>query len=416
MTTITRIREMRSIWIENVAHALARGEGVRENFIEQLHRFYDLMQHAVEAGDAAWLDPLIDDWVRAQTQTEVDRDGPGITPVLSQILLLTVETCRSIEDPEERERVLESLLPVLTHAYERATHLELQHHTAQIENELREAQHALELLDRSKSNFIAVAAHELKTPLTLIEGYASMLRELFPLEDHGSQPVLLLKGIDNGTERLQEIVDDMIDVSLIDNDMLSLTYQPIWMSQLLQILEQEFREAVAERDQTLTIQRFPGCNQMTYGDPERLYQAFRNLVSNAIKFTPNGGKITIDGRKLPGFIEVVVSDTGIGIHPQDHNRIFEKFGQLGNVQFHSSGKTKFKGGGPGLGLPITRGIIEAHGGTIWVESEQSDEVEYPGSTFHVLLPIHEQPPDDKSEKLYGALSTDLSELETDTLQ
>ena len=133
---------------------------------------------------------------------------------------------------------------------------------------------------------------------------------------------------------------------------------------------------------------------MIFADPERLYQAFRNMLINAVKYTPS---TTI----LPGFIEVTISDNGIGISPQDQELIFEKFGQLGNASLHSSGKTKFKGGGPGLGLPIARGIVEAHGGAIWVESPGHDEVNCPGSIFHVLLPIRAEPPDPKLSKLFG---------------
>ena len=115
------------------------------------------------------------------------------------------------------------------------------------------------------------------------------------------------------------------------------------------------------------------------------------MLTNAIKYTPDGGKISLDGRKLPGFIEVVIRDTGIGIDPEDQSIIFEKFTRLGNISLHSSGKTKFKGGGPGLGLHIAKGIIEAHGGAIWVESPGYDEETFPGSTFHILLPMLQRP-------------------------
>jgi signal transduction histidine kinase len=81
----------------------------------------------------------------------------------------------------------------------------------------------------------------------------------------------------------------------------------------------------------------------------------------------------------------------------------EKFGHLGSVSSHSSGKTTFKGGGPGLGLPITKGIIEAHGGAIWVESDGHDEVRCPGSSFHILLPLRKIPPDDKAARLFHPL-------------
>jgi signal transduction histidine kinase len=97
-----------------------------------------------------------------------------------------------------------------------------------------------------------------------------------------------------------------------------------------------------------------------------------------------------------------VADTGIGIDPQDHARVFEKFGRLGNTALHSSGKTKFKGGGPGLGLPITKGILEAHGGAIWVESEGYDELQYPGATFRILIPLRSEPPDEKIARLFRA--------------
>jgi signal transduction histidine kinase len=113
---------------------------------------------------------------------------------------------------------------------------------------------------------------------------------------------------------------------------------------------------------------------------------------NAIKYTPDGGHICINARITndePEYaeVEVVVTDTGIGIAPQHHELIFEKFYQTGEVMLHSSGKTKFKGGGPGLGLAIARGIVEAHEGRIWVESPGYDETTFPGSKFYVRLPV-----------------------------
>ncbi|MCA9995577.1 MAG: HAMP domain-containing histidine kinase, partial [Anaerolineales bacterium] len=87
------------------------------------------------------------------------------------------------------------------------------------------------------------------------------------------------------------------------------------------------------------------------------------------------------------YIDVQITDTGIGINPEDLEAIFRKFNSTSDVKLHSSGKTKFKGDGPGLGLPIAKGIIEAHGGRIWVESPGCDEVRCPGSTFHIELPV-----------------------------
>jgi len=394
------LAKIRPSWIRRVASSMARGAGVRENFQSQVERFFDLMVQAVETGDPAWVEPIIYDWSAAPTQTDLKEGQKNISAVLNRMLTITYELGREELDEQEALDMLGAVLPVYSYALEKAAHYEMESRVTYISNELAGVQEKLERLDHSKSSFISVAAHELKTPLTLIEGYTAMMREIVKSNPSG-QLDSLIDGINNGIHRLRGLVDDMIDVSLIDNNLLDLTFQPVWINQLLHLLETELIGSVAGRRQVFEIHPFPGWDQMIFGDPERLYQTFRNILSNAIKYTPDGGKILVDGRSLPGFIEVRVADTGIGISPQDQEMIFEKFGQLGNASLHSSGKTKFKGGGPGLGLPIARGIIEAHGGAIWVESEGHDEVKCPGSTFHVLLPVHAEPPDPKLAKLFG---------------
>jgi len=213
----------------------------------------------------------------------------------------------------------------------------------------------------------------------------------------------LLAGMNTGLGRLRTIVDDMIDVSLIDNKLLILNFQPIQIAHTISAIQMEVAGILANRKLTLEIVDFDGSKQWIYADSTRLMQAIQNVINNAIKYTPDGGKITIDGRTLPGFIEVTVSDTGIGISAENQAVIFEKFGQLGCVELHSSGKTKFKGGGPGLGLPIARGILEAHGGSIWVESEGYDEIRCPGSRFHILVPARTDTPDVEMKKLFDTL-------------
>jgi signal transduction histidine kinase len=403
MRNIDSLVKIRSNWLTTISHRLARGEGVRESFLGQLDRFFDLVQQAVETGDPAWLDPILNEWSEALTQTELEDRENALQPILEQLLSLTYEISRQELSNEDALELTGVLLPVYTHAFDYIARQETDYRIDHITRELAKAQVTLERLDRSKSDFISIAAHELKTPLTLIEGYMAMLREQIDGKITGDATGILLNGIDNGARRLREIVDDMIDVSLIDNNLLSIQFQPVWVNRILRVIVNEFEETVKSRKQNLTLRSFPGSSEMTFGDDERLYQAFRNVINNAIKFTPDGGKIKIDGRKLPGFVEVIIADTGIGIDPEDHLRIFEKFGRVGNVSLHSSGKTKFKGAGPGLGLPITKGIIEAHGGAIWVESEGYNEVKCPGTTFHILLPLYKDPPDDKVARLFGPL-------------
>jgi signal transduction histidine kinase len=216
-------------------------------------------------------------------------------------------------------------------------------------------------------------------------------------------------GMNTGIDRLRSIVDDMIDVSMIDNNLLQLNYQPMQISQMIDALCLELEETIRSRKLTMDIKDFIGNREWIYMDAPRIMQALRNVINNAIKYTPDGGTITIDGRSLPGFIEVTVTDTGIGISAEDQATIFEKFGQLGRVDLHSSGKTKFKGGGPGLGLPIARGILEAHGGSIWVESPGHDEIRHPGSIFHILIPARTESPDPKMARLFDKLGNNQDE-------
>ncbi len=403
MGNIDSLKQIRSIWLDKISHRMARGEGVRDSFLRELDQFYSLLQQAIDSGDPTWMDTLLDGWVEARTQTDLQNRETSLAPVLESIWLESFEIARENLEKQDALNLISALMPLYTHSLEYTMRKETRLYIEYVSSELETAKNKLEKLDKSKSDFISIAAHELKTPLTLIEGYTAMLKERLQIQRE-SQPDIYLKGVDNGTRRLKEIIDDMVDVSMIDNSLLSLSFQPVWLNRLFTVLANEFHKTMDERNLTFSVQPFPGSDEMTFGDSERLYQAFRNLVTNSIKFTPDGGKIVIDGRKLPGFIEVTFSDNGIGIDPEDHDRIFEKFGRIGSVSLHSSGKTKFKGGGPGLGLPITKGIIEAHGGAIWVESPGYDENICPGAIFHILIPIRKEPPDPHAARLYKPLT------------
>lgn len=397
------LRTIRPIWVHRTTLALAKGAGLREDLRAQLERFFDLFEQVIDTGDTAWLDSILSVWATSLTESDLEGGRSNMAQFIREIMVQTNQVCRETLDGDQALDLIAALVPGFAYAFEKAAYFEMQARVSYISNQLRQAQTTLERLDRSKSDFIAVAAHELKTPLTLIEGYTAMLREARDPKLMTSLEAELLDGINGGTRRLKTIIDDMIDVSLIDNNLLQLNFQPVWVNRILSVLKTELEPATKERGQKFDIQDFPGSSEMTFGDPERLMQVFRNVLSNAIKYTPDGGCVTVEGRKLSGFIEVIISDTGIGINPEDQSLIFNKFTRLGNISLHSSGKTKFKGGGPGLGLHIAKGIIESHGGAIWVESVGYDEEKLPGSTFHVMLPLRGEPPDSRMARLLSPL-------------
>lgn len=260
--------------------------------------------------------------------------------------------------------------------------------------ELEITNRKLKYLDQAKSDFITIASHELRTPLTVLSGYSQMLMSDpgYRRDEYRKQ---LIAGIQQGTERLMEIVENLFDMTRIDNRALQLSLEPMFLSVLVQAITSRLSDILTARRITLDLDSSLDALSMIEADTESIRKVFYHLVVNAIKYTPDGGTIRIWGRPLDladtrpgsGWVEVVVSDTGIGIDPSVQELIFDKFYQTGEVASHSSGISKFKGGGPGLGLTIVRGIVEAHGGRVWVESPGHDEVHCPGSDFHVILPI-----------------------------
>jgi len=254
--------------------------------------------------------------------------------------------------------------------------------------ELEETNRILEQMDRTKMRFIQVSAHELRTPMTLVQGYAQMVQ----LKTNGNADMdRYTRGMLEGTGRMVEIIDNMLDVSRIDSNLLEISPSEMQVDQVIEKITKTFAAAFEERKITFKTQGLLDL-PVIKADKELLYKVFYHVVGNAIKYTPDGGSITVSGciiedPKDPE-VEISVKDTGIGIDVQFHELIFEKFYQTGEVLLHSSGKTKFKGGGPGLGLAISRGIINAHNGRIWLESAGNNEETYPGSTVYVRLSIN----------------------------
>jgi signal transduction histidine kinase len=267
---------------------------------------------------------------------------------------------------------------------------QLEQMVAQRTEELNRAYKTLEKLDENKTVFINVAAHELRTPLTVIKGYMGMLKS-DPTITQNAYLSEVLKGILKGSERLHVIINSMLDVARIDSQVLDLHMEPTSLPVMIKRVRADTEEAVQERRIQLELENVDGL-PLIHADPTLLLKVFQNLIGNAIKYTPDGGRVTVRGNRLldpqmGDCVEIQVQDTGIGIDPDQHELIFEKFYQTGEVALHSSGETKFKGGGPGLGLAIVRGIVNAHGGRIWVESPGQDEATCPGSTFFVRLPL-----------------------------
>jgi len=265
----------------------------------------------------------------------------------------------------------------------------------ELERKIAETQAAYERLkhlEEAKSNFISLVSHELRTPLTVIHSYTQML-EILPAIKDSEQAQDLLAGLTRGTTRLQEIINDMVSVVRVELARANFDLAPVSMRSVIKTVEEEQQPVARERNIRLTADVAKDL-PMVNGDFKQLHSALNRIVSNAIKYTPDGGWVKIsacslekaNGQDNQFFIEIVVADSGVGIALDKQKLIFDKFSTAEDVSVHSTGKTKFMGGGAGLGLTIAKGIIESHRGRIWVKSEGYDPDNPPGSKFYILLP------------------------------
>lgn len=241
--------------------------------------------------------------------------------------------------------------------------------------DLAAANTELRRLDELKSNFVAVAAHELRSPLAVIQGYAEMLADgdVGPLSEGQRE---YLGAIQKSTQRLLHITSSLLDVTRIEAGRMDLVLQPTDLPALVWAAVAEFQTLLTARRQYLTLHHAPALPPALC-DPTRATQIVGNLVSNAIKYTPEQGhiRIAVDAAAEEGFLQVSVTDDGLGIAPEDQEKLFDRF-------FRAASAAKTGAGGTGLGLYIARALVELHGGRIWLSSEPGK-----GSTFYVTFPI-----------------------------
>lgn len=272
----------------------------------------------------------------------------------------------------------------------------------------------LQRLNQMKDSFLGVASHELKTPLTVIMGYTELL--LNEWHDRLDPTVMsMLEHVATASERLSNIVRDMVDVSMLEEQQLKLRLSQVSINQAIEQAARELEFFFDQRQQNLVLELAPDLPEVEC-DPARIAQVLANLIGNAIKFTPDGGTITVSSQRVSYFrpwsgpleqaegvygllaeekqpyLMLSIRDDGIGIDDADQPHVFDKFYEVGNIEEHFTGKVAFKGKGTGLGLAIVKGIVDLHRGEVWVESPGNDPQGQPGCTFKFILPLHSETP------------------------
>jgi PAS domain S-box-containing protein len=241
---------------------------------------------------------------------------------------------------------------------------------------LRQAQEEAEKASRAKSQFLANMSHELRTPLNAILGFSALLRDDATGRLDEATRLRFLNQIHSSGQHLLELINDVLDLSKVEAGQMELLLQPVELGQLIDEVRATVEPLARTKSVALNIVLAPELRLVA--DPAKVRQMLLNLISNAIKFTPSGGRIDIRRRRIEALIEISVTDTGIGIAEEDLGRLFTEFQQL------DAGRGQ-RQEGTGLGLALTKRFAELHGGRVSVESKLGK-----GSTFTLHLPI--QPP------------------------
>jgi two-component system phosphate regulon sensor histidine kinase PhoR len=224
--------------------------------------------------------------------------------------------------------------------------------------------------ERLRRELTANVSHELRTPLTSIKGFAETLLDGAMADEVTCRRFLSI--IDGETDRLVKLVDDLLDLSLLESKRLTLELKPVDVSVLVAHTVDKLRPLAAT--QRLTLHPSGPSGIVVAADADRLAQVLTNLVDNALKYTPEGGRVDVQVAAVNGEVEVLVNDSGRGIGPEDLPHVFERFYRADRSRTRGSG-------GTGLGLAIAKHIVEAHGGRISVSSQPNE-----GTTFKVTLP------------------------------
>ena len=245
----------------------------------------------------------------------------------------------------------------------------------------------LKRLAEMKSNFLSIASHELKTPLTSIKGYSDIIIDA--MRDRLDEGIYrMIESINRAADRLNKVIDNILDVTRIEQKKLRLKPETFDLREAALDCIEEVIQVAAKRRIGFT-RLFADNVPKFHGDRQRMQQVFTNLFTNAIKFSPDGSTIDVSiSPEVGEHIHIIVKDRGIGIDRIEHKHIFDPFYEVGDIRRHSTDQIKFLGSGTGLGLSIAKGIVERHNGRIWVESEGMNPQEFPGSQFHIVMPMN----------------------------
>lgn len=246
---------------------------------------------------------------------------------------------------------------------------------------LRIANQKLVDLQKMKNKFIALTSHELRTPVSHLKGYLGILNDEYYYQLSEEEKKQCMQVVMNAVEELEDIVTSMHNLIYLENGKSVLKVEFVNINELITEVIDDYQPILSKRKQHVTVDKY-GQELLVAVDKKQIKGIVRELIQNAIKYTQDGGHVRVATRREGEFCILSVKDDGIGISQEEQGKIFEKFYEVQNSNYHSSSKRDFMGGGLGLGLPSVRAIAEAHEGGVKVISEEGH-----GAEFLVYLPL-----------------------------
>ena len=387
LTDAEWLNNHKSTWVSQALEATGWGVGQRESTLDLLDDFFDIMVEAIDTRNPKVSNSVVKRWIDDDLPAELLGEKISVVQFLRQLMQATYITCQTFLSGHRLTSIYENVVTFFAHTFQFASETEVKSRIENADLNLSAIEKDSQRLELSKSAFIEITAHELRTPISLIKGYSWMLQATIPAETGHESEHRLLSGINQGINRLNEIINNMLMVAMIDNNRLDLSLQPVWVGKIITGIQEEHERILTRRNIKFNLKGSGARENMIVGDPLRLRQALANIITNAIKYTPDGGRVTVTLRENNNKFIIEIEDSGIGISKTNQIRLFNKFNYLGDIAHYSTAKTDFKGGGPGLGLYIAKGIIDAHHGNINVYSPGYDEDKLPGTTFTITLPM-----------------------------
>jgi signal transduction histidine kinase len=380
----TKLESLYPQWLDETIQRISPFSTLDGNLQDQLEAFYQLLIHEPFDSMVEPVKKLFSNWYTLIHNEHQDAmTDTLLVRFVAEITEATANICHTHLKDRDAFNYFQQLLPFLLRCTTLAHETELNAITGTKKTEIKPSEDLTTKLNALQSEFFQLTSETLVTPVTLIEGYATMIEtQAEGLPEKNDELITLIQGLKNGIERLSNLVNEMAYLALIDQRRLDISKQPISINQFLQKLERDFQPIMNRRKLSMSFQ-INNTDQMINTDVDKMLYAIKILIHYAINTTPENGSIEIITDTIQDKLQVQIIDNGYGLTQQQKSELFNKLKKADS----SVQAVKRFSNISGNGMYIAKGIIQTHLGSLWIDSPIFDNIDQAGKRFNILLPI-----------------------------